>query len=334
MVSFSIGKFLQRVTDRLNPPEWHSVVRSEADARRVRLSIATAQDYVVWEEPNRAQTPPLHIGKSGERFSTLTGVWWLDRQTMVVAHRSGLRFGVFDTGRFDRPVFVGEVPHPTDDIAAKPLEDDAWEVAVSGCWASIYSRFTLRRTAGAPAQWAMQPLDVCRSPTRDFCHGVAYDRAGQLCWSIHTGTTPRLAIGETVHRLPAPWGVRDLCEDRDHGRYLAIAVSKNPRQQAYDDVVTSIWQLADGAPGWHCLCALPGVHSDALEVWGERIWVPDQLNDRLLALDASTGEVLAIFEGDCFDFPHGLGISPDGVIAVTNYGSSSVVLLKAEGLIG
>lgn len=333
MKNVSARRLLNRFQARLFPPEGRTAQKSEAGARRGGVSIASAVNYVVWEEPNRAGTPPLHIGKSGERYSTLTGVWWLDRTTMIVAHRSGLRIAVFDIDHFDAPVWVGEVEHLTDDIAAKPLEAGAWEVAVSGCWQRIYSRFKIRHIADSAAGWTMEPIDTKVSPTKDFCHGVAYDEAGRFCWSIHTGVSPRFAIGETLHTLPAPWGVRDVCEDRARGRYLAIAVSKSPKKAAYDDVATTIWYHSDRMSGWKCLCKLPGVHSDAIDVWGQHIWIPDQLGDRLLAIDAESGEIAAIYSGDCLDFPHGLGISQDGLIAVTNYGSSSVAILKAADLL-
>jgi hypothetical protein len=328
----SVSGLFQHLHERLRPPEWRKALKSETGAKLGSISIASALHYVVWEEPNRANTPPLHVGKSGERYSTLTGVWWVDQTTMVVAHRSGQRVGVFDTDRFDAPVWIGDVAHLTDDVAAKALGPETWELAVSGCWARIYSRYTLRRTADSPPGWTMAFLDSKESPTKDFCHGVAYDGAGQLCWSIHTGTSPRFAIGDTLHHLPPPWGVRDICHDPARGRYLAVAVSKNPKQSSYEGVVTTIWHHTDPARGWQCLCALPGVHSDSLDVWGGHIWIPDQLGDRLLAIDAASGEVAAIYRGDCLDFPHGLGISKAGLIAVTNYGSSSVAVLDAKAL--
>jgi hypothetical protein len=333
MLGSALRRLSLQVYERLNPPHWRKAVKSEAGARLVSASIESAVHRVVWEEPNRANTPPLHIGKSGERYSTLTGVWWLDRTTMVVAHRSGLRIGVFELDHPGAPVWVGEVAHLTDDIAAKPLEAGTWEVAVSGCWECIFSRFTLKRSAESSRGWTLSLIERKQSATEDFCHGVAYDGSGQLCWSIHTGASPRFAVGEATFRLPAPWGVRDLCEDRARRRHLAMAVSANPRRSAYDGVVTTIWYQDDAALGWQCLCALPGVHADAIDVWGPHIWIPDQLGDRLLAIDAVSGEVAAICRGNALDFPHGLGISQDGVLAVTNYGSSSVALFDADALI-
>jgi DNA-binding beta-propeller fold protein YncE len=34
-----------------------------------------------------------------------------------------------------------------------------------------------------------------------------------------------------------------------------------------------------------------------------------------------------------FDFPHGISVSEDGMVAVTNYGSSTVILFDANNVI-
>lgn len=333
MLHSSLRRRLLKWYEWVRPPKWRETLKSETGASVGSVSIESSLKYVVWEEPNRADSPPLHIGTSGERYSTVTGVWWLDPSSLVVAHRDGLRIGVFETDRFDAPVLVSEVAHLTDDIAAKPIGAGVWEVAVSGCWTSIYSRFTLRRTADGLHGWTITPLDTKVSPTKDFCHGIAYNKNGQLCWSIHTGKAPRFTVGDALYSLPPPWGVRDICDDRARGRHLAVAVSANPKRAAYQGVVTTIWYQADTERGWHCLAALQGVHADALDVWGKHIWIPDQLGDRLLAIDADTGEITAIYSGNCLDFPHGLGISEEGLMAVTNYGSSSIVLLDVDALL-
>ena len=125
-----------------------------------------------------------------------------------------------------------------------------------------------------------------------------------------------------------------MSHDPDRQRYLAVAVSANPKRTAYSGVKTSIWTCPEGGSKWICLAVYDNVHSDALGVWREHIWLPDQLSDRLLALNADTGAVEHIFSGDALDFPHGVAVSPTGVVTVTNYGSSSVVLADADRLTG
>lgn len=312
--------------------KWVGVLRvrhrtkSESSALRTVVSQGSAVAYTVWAEPNRANTPELQIGRSGGRYSTLTGVWWLDDRHFIVNHRSGLRMAVFDLMDPRDPLWKGEILHPTDDIAARRTGPQAWEIAVSGCWACILSRFKLERSAG----FELTEQEVLAHNGKDFCHGVAYDADGKLCYSIHTGKDPRFSIAGQIHRLPAPWGVRDICHDPARKRYLAVAVSANPRKKAYGSVKTTLWACPEGGTDWACLGLYVNVHSDALVVWKDRIWIPDQVGDRLLAVDALDGEIRLICDGDAFDFPHGLGISETGKIALTNYGSSSVVVVDAD----
>lgn len=299
-------------------------------ARLGKISIASASFYIVWEEPNRAETPRLHIGKSGERCSTLTGIWWLDEERFVVNHRSGLRMAVFDRRNSDLRIWTGELAHPTDDISGKRIDENSWEIITSGCWSCIYSRYRLTSSQDTDRPFETELLDVKESPSKDFCHGVAYGDEGRLCYSIHTGMRPRMNIGGVDHTLPYPWGVRKLCYDAARRRYIAVAVSTNPRRSAYRKVMTSLWVLPQDSDRWECLAAYNNMHSDSLGVWKDHIWLPDQLNNRLIAVDAIGGYPEWIGSGDAINFPHGLGISPQGMVAFTNYGTSSIAGLDAD----
>lgn len=88
---------------------------------------------------------------------------------------------------------------------------------------------------------------------KDFCHGAAYDAEGRICYSIHAGKDPRFSIAGRIHRLPFPWGVRDLCHDVARKRYLAVAVSINPRKKPYGSVTASLWTCPEGDADWACL---------------------------------------------------------------------------------
>ena len=300
-------------------------VGSEDHARSISLGIDVSFRSILWEEPNRAGTPPLHIGDSGERYSTLTGVWWIDDDRFVVNHRSGLRLALFDLTSRQERIAISDIPHLTDDIAVKPLENGRFEIAVSGCWACVYSLFHMEFSShGLPSFEFVETLD---HRSEDFCHGVAYDQDGQLCTTLHTGRDPRIHIGKLEYRLPRPWGVRDICFDSNRSRYLAVAVNEDPRRGvAYSGVMTSVWELEPGKPEWSILTAIDHVHSDALDTHDGEIWLPDQLGDRVIALDGRNGRMTRIVTGEGLDFPHGLSISSAGRIAVSNYGSSSITV--------
>jgi hypothetical protein len=66
------------------------------------------------------------------------------------------------------------------------------------------------------------------------------------------------------------------------------------------------------------------MHSDSGAVFEGRLWLPDQMNDHVIALDLTSYNIVEVLEDNTLDFPHGLHISPNGQIAVTNYGNSSV----------
>ena len=274
-----------------------------------------------WIEPNRLGNPPLHIAQKGQRFATITGVSWLDDSTYIALHRNGQRIGVFDLEGSGTPVFVFEVTHQADDIAAQPSGPEAWKVAVSGCWKLSYSTFNLRRTGGG---FEMQHDVSHKDASRGFSHGVSFNHLGQVCYAIQAGADPRIVIGTEIHRLPRPWGPRKVIFDHFRRRYLAVAVSTNASRKAYVGGQTTVWSAPEGEGEWRCLISVGGVHSDSIGVSEDHIWLPDQNGDRLLLLDAKTGKLQSVLASENLDFPHGLEVSADGKVAVTNYGSSSV----------
>lgn len=277
---------------------------------------------IAWDEPNRRNTPPLHIAAHGERFSTLTGIWWLDEYRFVANHRSGLRMALFDLREGDAPVAIASIPHLSDDIAAKNLEDGTWEIAVSGCWDCAYSIHRLS-TQGTPE---FRLVEIAPPANRTFCHGVAYDATGKLWLAFHTGEDPRIEAEGLVWRLPPPWGARDVCFDADSGRAYAVAVSKNPTLTAYRQTATSIWRYDPAPDTWSVIDVIDNVHSDACRIYAGRIWLPDQASDRVIGVDLSAKTPPVVIQDKSLDFPHGLDISETGLLAIANYGNSSIAL--------
>jgi hypothetical protein len=277
---------------------------------------------IKWEEPNRDQTPPLHIADRGTRYSTLTGVTWLNEFQYLVAHRSGLRMGFFDLRNKSGPIKVFDLPHLTDDIASKPVGPNKWEVTVSGCWEAISSTFYFDLN-GQPE---IHHKAKREHTERTFSHGVRYDHNGELCVALHTGVDPRIELSQKIYRLPQPWGARCVCFDRQNNAYLSVAVCANPNLNKYNRTSTSIWLLEESSPSWKMIFSIDDVHSDACEVYKNRIWLADQKNDKVIGLCLEKKHKPIILATRLFDFPHGLSISCTGMMAVTNYGNSSVVL--------
>lgn len=284
---------------------------------------------ITWTEPNRAKTNPLHIADRGARFSTLTGVTWLDDKRYLVAHRSGLRAALFDTAKNNKPIQIFELPHLVDDIASWKINKNTWEVTVSGCWDSIKSTFNLNLEE-VPT---LKIKSTTAHKDRTFSHGVRYDKSGNLCIALHTGVDPRIIIGKYLGRLPKPWGARCVCYFDQTETYFAVAVSTNPKMEKYEQTITSVWSLDKPYSDWKMKFNINGTHSDACEVYKNRIWLPDQKLDRVIGVCIQNKFKPIVLRGKFFDFPHGLSISPKGTLAVTNYGNSSVVLLNLNEVI-
>lgn len=283
---------------------------------------------IIWKEPNRAKSLPLHIASRGERYSTLTGVWWIDEFRFLVNHRDGLRLALFDIRKNAAPLAVALIPHLSDDIAAKKLDGDLWEIAVSGCWEAACSIYHL--TIGD--EFKFQFISTSAQQDKTFCHGVAYDEIGNLCLAYHTGINPRIEIGNKTWVIPKPWGVRDVCHDAESQDYYAVAVSANPQRSAYAKTATSIWIYRSEPDEWKMIKTINDMHSDACQVYQGRLWLPDQKADRVLGVPLTKEKQPAVVKGACFNFPHGLSISKQGILAVTNYGSSDVVMMDISRL--
>lgn len=276
---------------------------------------------ISWLEPNRANTAPLHIARRGERYSTVTGAAWLNEHLLVANHRNGMKLALFDVRQGERPVVAVDLPCLSDDVALKCVGEHAYEVAVSGCWDCVGVVFSLH-VSGAPT---FHRLGVIAHQEHSFSHGVAYDPAGMPWFTLHTGAAPRIANHSKAWRLPEPWGARDVCFDEVSGRPHVVAVTNNPRQTAYENTATSVWRLNDDGV-WHMVWMQEQMHADACCFYKGVLWVPDQLNDRVLGVDLAGVHPTKVLTAPSLNFPHGLSISSAGTLAVTNYGGSSITL--------
>lgn len=284
---------------------------------------------IVWEEPNRGNEPPLFIAQKGVRHPTLTGVSWINDRMFVVNNRCGLRVALFDLENGDNPVCVGEIPIPTDAIAVRPVSKTKWEVLMSGCWSSIYSVFELEID-----EQASRLTFLYNRPhvDRTFSHGVGVSPKGEICVALHAGKDPRIIIGNEISRLPPPWGARDVCFDEKLQKSYAVAVSAPARRVSYKQTSTSIWARDYSEKNWRPLAAIDNVHSDSCKMHGERLWLADQMGDRIIAFNLRTNHVEMVVEGRELDYPHTLSISEAGLLAVANYGNSAVVVFDIKDL--
>ncbi len=283
---------------------------------------------VSWEEPNRAAVSPLHIGARGQRESTITGVAWLDDHRFVANHRNGKRVALFDLRAQKNPVAKAALPNLTDSVHIRHVAGETWELATSDCWEGAYTRLQL--TLSATPEFEL--LETVWKNNRSFCHGATFGPDGRLWLAMNTGLRPRIEIaGGRSWTLPEPWGCRQVCFDGDSGRAYAVACSNNPKREAYDEVAASVWMLDADKDEWTPQLLMKKTHTDAGAIYKGRIWINDQHGDQVLGLDLARREKPIVLKGE-FSFPHGIAVSPAGVLAVTNYGTSTITLIDLSSL--
>ena len=74
------------------------------------------------------------------------------------------------------------------------------------------------------------------------------------------------------------------------------------------------------------LAEFQNCHFDTCDIYKGRLYINNQHEDNVIVFDLETCKELGPIVDSEFSFPHGLAISPKGVMAVTNYGTSTVVL--------
>lgn len=280
---------------------------------------------LTWVEPNRANLNLLHIASKGARFSSLAGVRWIDDYRFLANHNSGLRIALFDLRSDSNPILTVDSKHRTDDIAVKKLDSNLYEVVVSGCWDAAYSIFHLIDTSEPRIEF----VETKKNKDRSFSHGISYNQLGQICLTYSTGKSPRIIIGNKTWVLPPPWGSRFVTFCNTDESYYSVCVSETPKLNSYEKVNTLILQLSPQSNKWIVRMTLPGVHSDSCQFFNGRLWLTDQNGDQVIAIDFSNQKKIHL-KGQFFNFPHGLSISNKGILAVTNYGNSSISLLDIK----
>lgn len=272
-----------------------------------------------WKLPNRRNDAPLHISLQGTRYSTVTGVTWLDDHSFVAAHRNGLSIGYFNLQLKYPLICQIQIHHMPDKIAAKKITKDLFEIAVSGSWEYAASLYHLK-IDNTPS---ITHIDDIISSNLSFSHGVHYGSDGNLGICFSTGDSPRITLGEDTIFLPTPFGPRDICWCNTKNVYYVVGVSENPKQHSYDSVRTGIWTY-NLDKNLELVKFLDGIHSDSITTYQDYIFLTDQGSHRIISINLISGQQKFI-TSDYIQFPHDIGISKSGRVAIANYGNDSIL---------
>jgi hypothetical protein len=272
-----------------------------------------------WNLPNHRNDAPLHISSQGTRYSTVTGVAWLDDNSFVAAHRNGLSIGYFNLQSKNPLICQIEIHHMPDKIAAKKITNDLFEIAVSGSWECAASLYHLR-ISETPS---ISHIDTIISPDLIFSHGVHYGPDGNLDICFSAGIDPRITLnGESIF-LPPPFGPRDLSYCSIRQRYFVVGVSENPKHQSYQGMQTGIWTFTKKREP-ELIKFFENVHSDSCTLYQYDLYLTDQGSHRIISINLLNGQQKFI-TSEYIQFPHDISISQGGHVAIANYGNDSIL---------
>jgi len=126
-------------------------------------------------------------------------------------------------------------------------------------------------------------------------------------------------VGSAVGQLNWPFAVAS------YGGDLIVADTNNNRVQRWDPAGPSVVWTSTGPSG-----SSFSKPRDVF-VFGDTIYVADQLNHRIVVLDAATGAVVASFGGNALHMVEGVAVEPDGDIWVADTNWDRLVELSSSG---
>jgi len=148
--------------------------------------------------------------------------------------------------------------------------------------------------------------------------------------SYHTGDNPRIETEKKSWKLPSSWGARDVCIHPDTNELFCVAVSAQPKRISYSQSQVSIWLYSELLDEWKMILNIKNAHSDSCRIYKNKLFIPDQLNNQLLVFNLQKKSSPLILKSKFFDFLHGLDISDSGLLAITSYGQSTIILLDTN----
>ena len=272
-----------------------------------------------WKLPNRRNDAPLHISSQGTRYSTVTGIAWLDDHSFVAAHRNGLSIGYFNLRSKNPLICQIEIHHMPDKIAAKKITNDLFEIAVSGSWECAASLYHLK-IDNTPS---ITHVDTIISSDLSFSHGVHYGPDGNLGICFQTGDNPRISLDGNTIFLPPPFGPRDMCYCNIRKKYFIVGVSENAKHHSYQTMQTGVWRY-DKNREIEPIKFFDNVHSDSCTIYQDDLYLNDQGQHRIISINLISGQQKFI-TSDYIQFPHDIRISESGRVASANYGNNSIL---------
>jgi hypothetical protein len=316
----------------LAPPPATPAESSVATTPHRRTASLSGELIVQLEDINECGYPPGFVGTRA-RLSCATSVRFLDATRLVVCHMFGQRMYLIridpDTKTYaveDRIVteFRGRGT-PTD-----LMDFDGRDRLVTS---NFFARsVSLYRVTGSTLQ---HERDVTiEHPGLGDCHGVQFvpgvdDLVCVTCTSGDCGVhIVSLESGDVRLSFNDPgWRAKDVCF-LGGSRALVLYARNTVGMSAVGGTPSKVAVVTvDLETQTHAVVAetlLPDAHVDSVRAAGGRLYINNQMNDTVMEGRLMDDRLVIERSLRGYHFPHGLDISPEGWLAVANYGDNSI----------
>lgn len=270
---------------------------------------------------------PVYLERRS-RYATVTSVRLLDPETLVCASflEKKLYLVRFDVAQGTHRI-LDEIPTTHRGI---PVETDLADADPSGELVAL-SNFH----HGSVGLYRREADRLAFVRDVDFgldakVHGVRFSSSDLVAVTVGSGPTGvrffDLASGRPTIHVDLPRKTQDLAflSERE---MIVLAVHGAPRRRRQVDYASDVCRVRFDPATGRCevgsLRTFEDTHFDACVLYGGRLFLTDQRNDRVEILDPDSLEIVGSLCG--YDFPHGIDVR-FGRVAVSSYGTNTLDL--------
>lgn len=287
------------------------------------------------EEINSAGKPNYFVGDR-TRLATMTSVAFSSSNVMVVAHLVGEKLLVLDVDYASESFTCLDSQATT--FSGEPTITDLLDY--DGKNRLLTSNFD----AGSGTLYSLvnnrlQHLkDISLPEGSGNCHGARFYDRDIICLSTNRNYMFFVEIdsGQMFAQLKLPYHIKDFVVISENHIVACFAV-KSPDSEVKPTYASGLLNLQVDLKKsdfriLHQWFFRPAAF-DAIcrDQESGRFYITDQFGDRLLVVALQEDKFSILGELDGFDFPHGVDVGQN-LLAVTNYGDSSVDILSLDDL--
>ena len=285
---------------------------------------------IPWSEPNNFEYKDLHVGDRGSRLATITGVTWLTRSILVAAHHCSGKIGIFNLNNDKVPIKTININTRTDDVTCRWVDSQNFLISCSATWSGEQ---VLIKGSLIDNSLNLGNPQLIKNLDHSFSHGTFFiGTEPGICFS--TGEFPRIQIGDKIITLPLG-NLPTTAFYEDKSSLLYICANKYPASQENIQVPSeaTIWRFNMSNNILDYICSIDQCHVDKCQIFYGCLWINNQYRDNVTAVNLANPENQLVIKHDSIDFPHGLEINNNGILAVSNYKSECISIFDLKSMI-